>query len=263
MHSPSLKMVEGHESPQSEPAGERERAFQVEAPPAEPKSPRVDHDLVRRAQKGDEAAFAALVERNQRRAWRVARNLVPRDEDADDIVQEAFLRVFRNLERFDFKFAFTTWLFRIVTNLCIDHLRKRRPMGTGGAGAAGDDDDFVAFDPVDDVVERPEEALLREERAVLVRECIDALAPHFSSVMALRELDGLSCAEIADIVGATNVTVRWRLHRGRKLFQDEWERRYGRTTLPDGFGDGFADQTNPATEAGVDQDDPENKGAKE
>jgi len=260
MQSPSLKMVEGHESPQSDPAAQRDRATEaasaVEAPPAEPKSPRVDHDLVRRAQKGDEAAFAALVERNQRRAWRVARNLVPRDEDADDIVQEAFLRVFRNLERFDFKYAFTTWLFRIVTNLCIDHLRKRRPMGTG---AAGDDDEFVAFDPVDDVVERPDEALLREERAVLVRECIDALAPHFSSVMALRELDGLSCAEIADIVGATNVTVRWRLHRGRKLFQDEWERRYGRTNLPDGF----ADPSNPAEEAGVDGDEPKTEGAQE
>lgn len=198
----------------------------VSEEPREGRSPRVDHDLVRRAQKGDEAAFAALVERNQRRAWRVARNLVPRDEDADDIVQEAFLRVFRSLERFDFKYAFTTWLFRIVTNLAIDHLRKRRPLGTGSSN--GEDEDEIGFDPEDDGIERPDEALLREERAVHVRECIDALAPHFRSVLALRELEGMSCAEIAEIVGATNVTVRWRLHRGRKLFQDEWERRHGK-----------------------------------
>jgi len=187
---------------------------------------RVDHDLVRRAQTGDEAAFASLVQRHQRRAWRVARNLVPRDEDADDIVQEAFLRVFRSLERFDFDYGFTTWLFRIVTNLAIDHLRKRRPIGIGGSGGRGDDDeDGPGLEPEDERIERPDEALLRDERARLVRECIDALAPHFRSVMVLRELDGLPCAEIAEIVGATHVTVRWRLHRGRKLFQDEWERR--------------------------------------
>ncbi len=184
---------------------------------------RVDHDLVRRAQTGDEAAFAALVDRHQRRAWRVARNLVPRDEDADDIVQEGFLRVFRNLERFDFEYGFTTWLFRIVTNLAIDHLRKRRPIGIGSSG--DDDEDGPSMEPEDERIERPDEALLRDERARLVRECIDALAPHFRSVMVLRELDGMPCAEIADIVGATHVTVRWRLHRGRKLFQDEWERR--------------------------------------
>ncbi|MCA9619925.1 MAG: sigma-70 family RNA polymerase sigma factor, partial [Myxococcales bacterium] len=80
-------------------------------------------ELVQRAQAGDEAAFAELYRRHDRRAWRVARNLVPSDEDARDLVQEAFLRVFKNLERFDFNHAFSTWLYRIVTNLAIDHLR--------------------------------------------------------------------------------------------------------------------------------------------
>jgi len=220
----------------------------VSEEPREGRSPRVDHDLVRRAQKGDEAAFAALVERNQRRAWRVARNLVPRDEDADDIVQEAYLRVFRSLERFDFKYAFTTWLFRIVTNLAIDHLRKRRPLGTGSSN--GDDENEIGFDPQDDSVERPDETLLREERAVHVRQCIDALAPHFRSVLALRELEGMPCAEIAEIVGATNVTVRWRLHRGRKLFQDEWERRHGKDD------ENFASSSNELEMDAVDDGEP-------
>ncbi|MFT5081147.1 MAG: RNA polymerase sigma-70 factor (ECF subfamily) [Planctomycetota bacterium] len=191
--------------------------------PTRKEATRVDHDLIRRAQKGDEAAFAALVERHQKRAWRVARNLVPRDEDADDIVQDAYMRVFRSLDKFNFDFGYTTWLFRIVTNLAIDHLRKRRPVGIG---AAGDDDENGAPPDQEDLkVEQPEDALIRGEMAQKVRACIDALAPHFRSVMVLRELEGLPCAEIADIVGATHVTVRWRLHRGRKLFQDEWERR--------------------------------------
>ena len=145
---------------------------------------------------------------------------MPDAEEARDLAQEAFLRVYRSLERFDFKHEFTTWLYRIVTNLAIDHLRKRRPaMSTT---APGEDD--AEFDLPDDGQEAPSSAMERSETAVQVRACIDGLAPHFRTVMVLRELEGLPCTEIAEIVGATHVTVRWRLHRGRKLFLDEWER---------------------------------------
>lgn len=180
-----------------------------------------DHDLIRRAQDGDEDAFADLVHRHQQRAYRVARNLVPNREDALDLAQEAFLRVYRNLGRFDFRHEFTTWLYRIVTNLCIDHLRKRRPAMSTSSGEAEEPD----FDLPDEGAPMPSSELEREEVQARVREVIDSLAPHFQTVLALRELEGLPCTEIAKIVGATHVTVRWRLHRGRKLFQEEWERR--------------------------------------
>ena len=179
-----------------------------------------DHDLIRRAKKGEEDAFRILVERHEDRAMRVAANMVGHGEDARDLAQEAFLRVFRNLERFDFRHEFTTWLYRIVTNLGIDFLRRRRPAVR--MNAVGEEDE--EFDLEDERTELPSAAIERSETADLVRECIDRLAPHFRTVMVLRELEGLSCIEIADIVGATHVTVRWRLHRGRKLFQDEWER---------------------------------------
>ena len=180
-----------------------------------------DHALIRRAQEGDETAFEGLVRRHERRAWRVARALVPTDEDAQDLVQEAFLRVFRSLQRFDFSHAFSTWLYRIVTNLAIDHLRKRRPTFS----TTGPDDDEPDPELVDPAADAPSAALEREETAEEVRACLEVLAPHFQSALALRELEGLPCTEIAEIVGATHVTVRWRLHRGRKLFQEEWERR--------------------------------------
>jgi len=175
---------------------------------------------VRRARDGEEEAFRLLVERHEGRAVRVAANLVGNGEDARDLAQEAFLRVFRSLERFDFRHEFTTWLYRIVTNLGIDFLRRRRP--SVRMNAAGDEDDELELQ--DESAELPSAGLERAETAVRVRACIDRLAPHFRSVMVLRELEGLSCLEIADIVGATHVTVRWRLHRGRKLFQEEWER---------------------------------------
>ncbi len=183
-----------------------------------------DHALLRRAQAGEESAFAELVARHEERAWRVAYNLVGNREDARDLAQEAFLRVFRSLERFDFEHGFTTWLYRIVTNLSIDHLRRRRGHLSTAALAMGEEEG-LEHDLEDAGADQPEDAMQRSETASEVRACIDALAPHFRVVMALRELEGLSCADIARIVGATNVTVRWRLHRGRKLFQEEWERR--------------------------------------
>lgn len=183
----------------------------------------VDHALIRRAQTGEEAAFAELVARHEARAWRVARNLVPTDDDAQDLAQEAFLRVFKNLAGFDFEHGFTTWLYRIVTNLAIDHLRKRRPaMSTA---AHSEDDDGGERELVDSRAARPSDELERAELGQEVRDVLATLAPHFQSVLMLREIEGLPCNEIAKIVGATHVTVRWRLHRGRKLFQEEWERR--------------------------------------
>ena len=181
----------------------------------------VDHALIRRAQAGEEAAFSELVERHQQRAWRVARNLVPSDEDAQDLAQEAFVRVFKSIGSFDFNHAFTTWLYRIVTNLSIDLLRRRRP----ATSTAGPEDDEAGFDIVDTRVAAPSDALESRELSAEVRATLNGLAPHFQSVLVLREMEGLACTEIAKIVGATHVTVRWRLHRGRKLFQEEWERR--------------------------------------
>jgi RNA polymerase sigma-70 factor (ECF subfamily) len=180
-----------------------------------------DYDLIRRAQAGEERAFELLVRRFERRAWRVARNMVPSDEDAQDIAQEAFLRIFRHLERFDFQHEFSTWLYRIVTNLAIDHLRRRRP-AVSTSGLLGEDEDL---DLVDEKALSPSAGLEQVDTAREVHACLAALPEHFRSVMVLRELEGLACTRIAEIVGATHVTVRWRLHRGRKLFQEEWERR--------------------------------------
>ncbi len=183
-----------------------------------------DHDRVRAALAGEEHAFEELVRCHQARLFRMLRNLVRSDEDAQDLVQEAFLRVFRSLSSFDFQHPFGTWLTRIATNLAIDHLRRRRPLASGWSGGEEPEAE-TALDAVETREQAPERRLEADETAREVHACLDALAPHFSSVLVLRELEGLACQTIAPIVGATHVTVRWRLHRGRKLFQEEWERR--------------------------------------
>jgi RNA polymerase sigma-70 factor, ECF subfamily len=204
-----------------QPPGERDPARQE---PLDAAGADVDADLVALAQRGDESAFESLVRRHQQRALRIARNLVPNDEDAQDLAQEAFLRVFRHLDRFDPRFPFTTWLHRIVTNLAIDYLRRRR-LPVVATGGAEEDETSGSLEQADPDAPAPSRRMEAEETAQRVRDCISALAPHFQTVLVLRELEGMGCAEIAEIVGATHVTVRWRLHRGRKLFQEEWERR--------------------------------------
>ena len=190
-------------------------------PSAEQAARLSDLELIEAARAGHEWGFRTLVRRHQGRAYRVARQMVPDADDAQDVAQEAFLRVFKSLDRYDPKHEFSTWLYRIVSNLAIDHLRKRRPLATG---AAEDGDDAHPETP-DDSAPDPSAGVEREETVARVRACIEALPPHFRSVLALRELEGLPCTEIARIVDATHVTVRWRLHRARKLFQEEWERR--------------------------------------
>jgi RNA polymerase sigma-70 factor (ECF subfamily) len=198
---------------------EPEGPVPLEPPPSGP----TDHELIRRAQRGEERAFEELVRRHEERAVRVALALIANREDARDLAQEAFMRVFRNLERFDFQHEFTTWLYRIVTNLAIDFLRKRRP----AMSTTAEQEEEADLDLADPEGPTPSDAMERMETADRVRACIERLAPHFRSVMILRELEGLPCTEIARIVGTTHVTVRWRLHRGRKLFLEEWERMEG------------------------------------
>ncbi|RME73668.1 MAG: sigma-70 family RNA polymerase sigma factor [Planctomycetota bacterium] len=177
-----------------------------------------ENALVARAREGDESAFRALVDRYRKRIYWVAYNMVGDEQDAIDITQEAFVRVFKSLDRFDPRYRFYTWLYRIVSNLSVDLLRKR---GTRRN---------VSLDDVGDMQGNgigAHEQLERAELGQRVRAVLDRLPPPYREVMVLRELNGLSAKEIAELVGSTHATVRWRLHRARKLFRDEWESLYG------------------------------------
>ncbi len=170
--------------------------------------------LLRRCQTGEERAFRELVERYQRRTCWIAHNLLNSYELAQDVSQEAFLRVFRHLGNFDLRKNFYTWLYQIVVNLCIDRLRKlarSRAVDLEELGGAAD--------PGGGPVERGERVEIRAR----VHRTLDRLPPKYKAVLALRDIQGFSCEEIAEIVGCTNATVRWRLHRARRLFKSLWE----------------------------------------
>lgn len=176
-----------------------------------------DEELVRRALSGEQEAFRGLVERYERRAFWVARGMLGNDEDARDVAQEAFIRVHRSLERFDTEQRFYTWLYQIVVNLCIDHLRKnakRRGVSLDAVAESGHETSSSSSLEGSELKER-------------VARVLDELPPKYKTVMVLSDLQGIGAKEIAKITGATHATVRWRHHRARKLFREVWERLYG------------------------------------
>ncbi len=174
-----------------------------------------DFDILRRCLDGSEESFGELVDKYQQRAYWVAYHVLGRSEGARDVAQEAFVRVHRSLHRFDFSRNFYTWFYRIVMNLAIDAVRKKQ------TAKARNLDDFVHVLPAPDVTSEPAE---RRETQALVWRVLDKLDAKFRSVLVLRDIHGLSCREISPILKVTHPTVRWRLHRGRQIFRDHWER---------------------------------------
>lgn len=177
-----------------------------------------DGDLIRACQNGDEAAYATLVARYQDKAFWVAYNLLGNTEDARDACQEAFVRIYRAIDRFDFNMSFYTWLYRIVTNLAIDRLRKQKKH----RAVALNDLEDVLRDPSSD--QQPSSRLEREELKNAVRRVLKTLPDKYKAILVFRDIEGLSCKEISSITGASHATVRWRLHTARKLFKEKWER---------------------------------------
>ena len=182
-------------------------------PPGHATMERPESDLIRACQRGSEDAFRELVERFQRRAYWIARNLVRNDETAKDVTQEAFLRVFRNILRFDLQKNFYTWLCQIVVNLSIDHLRKVSHVKSVDLDVAGG---------IPDLSRPPDREAGKSELRERVQQALDRLPVKYKVVLTLRDIHGLSCEEIAAIAGCTNPTVRWRLHRARQLFRSVW-----------------------------------------
>lgn len=186
----------------------------AEALPSAPPAEVEDAELVRRALAGEEDAFGDLVGRYHRRAFWVAFHVVGRVEDARDVVQESFIRLHRSLQRYDFGRSFYTWFYRIVMNLAIDALRKRK-----GGGVRLDDLGDVLADTTDAFA-----PVARNETRALVWQVLEKLDDKFKAVLVLRDIHGLSCREIAPILKVTHATVRWRLHRGRQMFREHWDR---------------------------------------
>jgi RNA polymerase sigma-70 factor (ECF subfamily) len=177
-----------------------------------------DAELVRRTVAGEDDAFAALVARYQKRAFWVAFHVLGRVEDARDVAQEAFVRLYRSIASYDYARSFYTWFYRIVMNLAIDLLRKHKT-----SKAQSLDDVPGGIERADAAGEGAAAAELKEQSGQ-VWQVLSRLDAKFRAVLVLRDIHGMSCREIAPILRVTHATVRWRLHRGRQVFREHWER---------------------------------------
>jgi len=181
-----------------------------------------EHALVRNAQAGDRLAFEELVRRYDREVLRLALNLVHRSEDARDIYQEAFLRVYRNLHRFRFECSFYTWLYRVVTNVALDHLRRRTSRREDQAPVAEEADastrDFFDRQPEVRAAANPERRLLGQELGEHIRAALGRLSPRERIVFEMKHYQGMKLRAIGDMLGTSEETVKNSLFRAtRKL----------------------------------------------
>lgn len=209
MGAPQLRLI--HHQPQAAEA--------AEAGVVDPWESLSDEELLALCCNGEREAFRLLVERYEEKAFHTVRPIVGSVETTREVVQEAFLKVYANRERFDLRRKFSAWFYRILRNQAVDRVRRQAPGTPGAAVELVGDWDGKGSGPV--------HAASIQERQQAVRRILKDLPAKFRLVLSLRDLEGLSCGEIAERVGTTPGTVRWRLHHARKLFREHWERLLG------------------------------------
>jgi RNA polymerase sigma-70 factor (ECF subfamily) len=189
---------------------------------------RAELELVNRARSGDATAFGALIRPYEARIFRLAMSITQNREDAEDVLQEAFLKAFEHLEQFQGNSKFYTWIVRIAVNQALMKLRKRksdRSVSLDEQIDTGEDTvirEIAAWDP------DPEQRFSQEEMHSILTEAIDELAPIYRTVFTLRDVDGLSTEETAEALDLSVPAVKSRLLRARLQLRDKLTRFFKR-----------------------------------
>ena len=192
-----------------------------------------DAALIARAQAGERAAFDVLVRRYDRDVLRLVLRVVRSQDEARDLYQEAFLKVYRNLHRFRLESSFYTWLYRVVTNVCLDHLRRRRsrpedqaPVNAGLDSAHSRPTDF--FDSQQDTQADPERQLLGQEIGQRIKTALAQLSPRERMIFEMKHYQGLKLRAIGDALGTSEETVKNSLFRATRKLREQLQELYRR-----------------------------------
>jgi RNA polymerase sigma-70 factor (ECF subfamily) len=181
----------------------------------------VDQKLVEKAQKGDKKAFGMLVEKYQRRLNRLLSRMVRDQSEIEDIVQDSFIKAYRAINNFRGDSAFYTWLYRIGINTAKNHLVKlgKRPKAMNDVEI----EEIENFEDAPDLRshETPESSMMSREIVASVNQTIEALPNELKEAISLREMDGLSYGEIADLMNCPIGTVRSRIFRAREVIAEK------------------------------------------
>lgn len=174
-----------------------------------------DQELVTRVLRGDSQAFAELVELYQQAVYNLAYRMLGDAREAEDAAQEAFLRAYQHLRSYDPERSFKTWLLSIVSNYCIDRLRKRRLIWLSIEEPLPPHPALTSSTP------EPEEAFVSKERNTAVQSLLASLAPEYRAAVVLRYWYDMSYAEIAEMLGTTESAIKSRLFRARQMLASE------------------------------------------
>lgn len=191
--------------------------------------------LVERARGGDVNAFRTIMERYNRRLYRLARTVLRDDVEAEDVVQESYLRAFTGLSGFRQDASLATWLTRITLNEALGRRRRQRPtveletIDSPGRHSA----EIIRF-PIMNTASDPESSAAQREIRELLEHAIDALPEHFRVVFVMRDVEEMSVAETAELLGLREETVKTRLHRARRMLRQSLEDRLA-SALQDAF----------------------------
>lgn len=175
-----------------------------------------DAELVQRTLRGETQAYNHLVQRYQRQVYNLAYRMVGSAEDAGDMVQETFLRAYGALQSFRQDASFLTWLYKIASNLCIDHLRSRRAKGA----LSLDFELEEGREPAADRLMGPEETVVRGAVGDIVQKAVMNLPAKYRVVVVMRHLQGMSVEEIANQLELPSGTVKTHLFRGREMLRE-------------------------------------------
>lgn len=174
-----------------------------------------ERELIARPQKRDEAAFEELIRQYEKKVYTLCFRMCGNSEDAEEAAQDAFLALWRGIDRFRQESSLSTWIYRLATNACIDTLRRRKKQ----SGSVSLDDEELFVDAVD-TSPQPQETVEHRETQKLLQEGLSALPEEYRKVLILREIEGLSYTEIAESASIELGTVKSRISRGRSLLRN-------------------------------------------
>jgi RNA polymerase sigma factor (sigma-70 family) len=183
-----------------------------------------DSELIRKAVKGDQEAFRRLMDKYQPAIHHVISRMINDRTEVIDLTQETFVKAFSSLKSFNHMYAFSTWIYKIASNTCIDHLRKKKLQTFSIDQQTGSDGDDYSYE-LPDATYRADKEIITDQRSQLVIRAIDSLPQKYREVIVLRHLEEKNYDEIADILDLPLGTVKAHIFRGRELLYKQLRKR--------------------------------------
>ncbi|MEA4960515.1 RNA polymerase sigma factor [Lutispora sp.] len=177
--------------------------------------------LVDKSKKGNLDAFEELISAYEKKAYNIAYRMMGNEEDAKDMAQEAFIKIYKSIQNFREESSFSTWLYRIVTNVCLDELRKRKNNRQVPLELNIETDKGSAIVELSAEKETPEDIYERVEKRQLIQNAISSLGDDYKTVIILRDIQGFGYEEIASMLNCSLGTIKSRINRARNQLKDK------------------------------------------